>query len=566
VGGGGTLEFNPGDWNVTQNITVLAVDDDIIRAALYPAAIMMSTASADPKFGTLPGPFPVEVLLQENDSGGLYVALAQDLPYPAMIPEGRFARYEIRLASIPYFPVTVQIVDESPLISTSPRLAVFDSTNWDVPQLITVSFPQDNVPHIIPTLASVGFNLTSQDPVYHQLNISSLQVALEDDDTDISVSHAAVSWSGIRDKAVFRVTFVIDLTVVLHTIAADPHVQLSMVWQSDTAAEPEAVALNASLLEQTGAMPTYRGYYVHEYSAESSASSSTFTPSFSFCCHLSRNNLDSGITLTPKVVFHADAFATSPLLPSINSIGAYPGATTRVYLAAHLPAEPVTYRIVDFQAYGSNLRGPPLGVSVSLLDGLLTIDATHYFQQDTMQDVIIEVAGSWSGVSSILNVPIHYNKQGVHVATETAGNKALVEHPGTTVSFSFPFTSCRSVAYAHPGEAQTNFTDLATATAVSIVFPSSAGQAAIACLECDTLPMSCIPFVASATTGTLDITGSSSSAWPTVYGAQPPVPLLENAVVTAARAVDWCSISIEGAEEGDQLLVQASQFLTLDIF
>ena len=131
---------------------------------------------------------PTLQILTPHGLGGLQISLSDDFPYPALIPEGRDAIYDVILTARPTNSVTVNVDDESVLTSATPSQLVFEPENWNVPQQVTVSAVQDVTSWAEPQQANITFALSSDDVNFDSI-ASYLTVGVEDDDQS---KHSAI--------------------------------------------------------------------------------------------------------------------------------------------------------------------------------------------------------------------------------------------------------------------------------------------------------------------------------------------------------------------------------------
>ena len=130
------LIFTPDNWNVPQSVTVSAPqDDDGLDGA--------ETVTHEVSGGGYDGDSNVElnVTIDDDDEPGLVFG-----PAALTVDEGARATYTVALATRPAGDVRVDLRRSSYGIVFRPHVGhlIFTPDNWDVPQSVTVSAPQDD--------------------------------------------------------------------------------------------------------------------------------------------------------------------------------------------------------------------------------------------------------------------------------------------------------------------------------------------------------------------------------------------------------------------------------------
>ena len=105
--------------------------------------------------------------------------------YPSFrhIPEGRWSVFNVTLPSQPYYNVTITFHPLNPTIYLSHVEMIFQPSNWNVPQILTVFATEDDINAVIsPYSASFNLSLTSRDYNYDGADIDDYEVTVEDND------------------------------------------------------------------------------------------------------------------------------------------------------------------------------------------------------------------------------------------------------------------------------------------------------------------------------------------------------------------------------------------------
>jgi hypothetical protein len=172
-----SLTFTAANWNVPQTVTVTAVDDSIAQGARS-ASIHHAVTSTDAAYnGVAVADIPVAVA--DNDAAG--VVVAQTAGSTIVNEGGQTDTFTVRLASQPVEDVTVTLAPDAQL-SLSVGQLTFTAANWNTPQSVTVSAPNDDIARTTPHGVPVGFSVASADGGYQGLAVPSLGVTINDND------------------------------------------------------------------------------------------------------------------------------------------------------------------------------------------------------------------------------------------------------------------------------------------------------------------------------------------------------------------------------------------------
>ena len=136
---GGSLTFTTGNWNVTQDVTLSAAEDDDLADG---QATIRHTASGGGYAGITADLVATE---DDNDSPSLTFT-----PSAVTVTEGSTAKYSVRLAQQPSANVTVAVAvvagGDADISITSPSggSLTFTTGNWNITQDVTLSAAEDN--------------------------------------------------------------------------------------------------------------------------------------------------------------------------------------------------------------------------------------------------------------------------------------------------------------------------------------------------------------------------------------------------------------------------------------
>ena len=145
------------------------------------------------------------VTITDDDTAG--VSVSRD---SLTIAEGSSGTYSIVLDSQPTATVTVTINDptDNTDVTADQASLTFSSTDWNTPQLVTVSAAHDN--DTDNETATVTHTVTSTDSSYGGASANSVAVTITDDDPDVTVSFGAMSYTVAEGNPV-TVTISLDV-------------------------------------------------------------------------------------------------------------------------------------------------------------------------------------------------------------------------------------------------------------------------------------------------------------------------------------------------------------------
>jgi len=173
-----TRTFDASNWNVPQNIAMVAVDDAIDEAATVPVAVTFTASSADPNWNGETA-FGV-ITVVDNDSAGVAVSPATN---PLQVDEPSGASYiDLVLLSQPRANVTITLTAGAQVTTGAPLLT-FTPNNWATPQRVAITVVDDFVDEASPHHDNVAMSVTSSDSAYQGQSIPPIPVDLADDDT-----------------------------------------------------------------------------------------------------------------------------------------------------------------------------------------------------------------------------------------------------------------------------------------------------------------------------------------------------------------------------------------------
>jgi hypothetical protein len=194
-----TLTFTTANWSTPQTVTVSAVNESRAEGN-HSGAISHASTSADATYNTL-SIDSIAVNLTDNDSAG--VSVTESGGSSAVTEAGATDSLSVVLTTEPNADVTVSLTANSQLTLSSSSL-VFTAANWATPQNITVS-AVDDLRAEGSHNGTISMSVSSSDSYYQALSLSSLTVAITDNDSagvslTQSSSSTSVSEAGTTDS------------------------------------------------------------------------------------------------------------------------------------------------------------------------------------------------------------------------------------------------------------------------------------------------------------------------------------------------------------------------------
>ena len=175
-----SLTFTSENWAIPQEVVVTGQDESVDDDDVSYTIILDPAVSVDPNYNNL-DPNDVSLTNIDDDTAGISVLPTAELE---TTESGGTATFEIILTSEPTANVTIGLasddITEGSLSSTS---VLFDSSNWDTPQTITITGLDDAIDD-----GNVGYSIvtapaSSDDAKYSGMNADDVSVVNVNDDT-----------------------------------------------------------------------------------------------------------------------------------------------------------------------------------------------------------------------------------------------------------------------------------------------------------------------------------------------------------------------------------------------
>lgn len=169
---GGTFDIDAG--SLTATLLITPVDDDIDDDA---ETIQLDITDAGDYCVTTPDPLTI----QDNDTAGITVT--QTAGTTEVDETGPTAdTFDVVLTSEPLNPVTVDLSLVGTQVTLSTAQLVFDDTDWNVAQTVTVTAVDDPDAEATPHTETISFTVTSADPLYDGFPLTDIDVDITDND------------------------------------------------------------------------------------------------------------------------------------------------------------------------------------------------------------------------------------------------------------------------------------------------------------------------------------------------------------------------------------------------
>ncbi|ERT08669.1 hypothetical protein M595_1458 [Lyngbya aestuarii BL J] len=166
------ITFTPENFNIRQNVTVVSVDDNITTEDR--TSVISHTATSDDAAYQGIAINEVTANITENDVPGIVIGNGNNFT----VAEGELGQtYTIALATQPTADVTISFGISDDLEAIAPITFIPD--NFATPQEVTITAAIDDL--VEPTeFQNITHNLVSEDPVYNELEVQPLPIAINE--------------------------------------------------------------------------------------------------------------------------------------------------------------------------------------------------------------------------------------------------------------------------------------------------------------------------------------------------------------------------------------------------
>jgi hypothetical protein len=218
-----SLTFNSSDWNVPKTVVVTGVDDSIEDGNVSYSIITGNVTSADSRFSGLVLP---DILITNNDdTDSAGVSLNPSFGFNTNENGGQQST-NVRLTSQPTAPVTINFASGDLGEGTvSPLQLIFSETNWNQPQLLTLTGVADDLLDG-PQNYTVSGTISSNDAVYQSLTVPTISATNQDTDVAAIIVQPSSGLNttelGASDVFNVRLSAAPLSNVVLNIVSSDP--------------------------------------------------------------------------------------------------------------------------------------------------------------------------------------------------------------------------------------------------------------------------------------------------------------------------------------------------------
>ncbi len=176
-----SITFTTDNWNMSQTVTVMAVDDAVDEASTHTGSIDLGVASTAPGYdtaaiievdGTTATAIGVEIA--DNDTAGVVIPDTS----LTLTEAGATDSYTIALATQPTGSVTVTPVADGLCTVSAPL--TFTGTDWFAPQTVTVTPGNDDIVHT--QNCTVSHTVASSDSNYQGITVPDAAGVVTDND------------------------------------------------------------------------------------------------------------------------------------------------------------------------------------------------------------------------------------------------------------------------------------------------------------------------------------------------------------------------------------------------
>jgi len=171
---------------VAQTVTIRAVDDAVMEPYLHWGTVTCIATSDDASYN---GVTVSKVTSSVYDNDGPRVNVVPSGGSTIVTESGRTDTYHVVLSHAPTANVVIAVAPDAQLSASASSLT-FSTSDWNVPQTVTVSAVNDTVAEAANHQGIISHSVTSSDPYYHNLGAANLVAQVWDNDgAGIDVSH-----------------------------------------------------------------------------------------------------------------------------------------------------------------------------------------------------------------------------------------------------------------------------------------------------------------------------------------------------------------------------------------
>ncbi|MCW2950717.1 MAG: hypothetical protein JWN41_1730, partial [Thermoleophilia bacterium] len=210
------LTFTPTNWNLTQDVVLSAVDDQVDEADPHAGVVTGDIASPTDALYDALADSTLDVDVHDDDTAGVSVTPQSA---PAAVEEdpaspNQTTKYDVKLDSIPTGNVYVTFTTDAQITRPPSTPLMFNAGNWNIAQEVTVAVVNDVIDEAATHTGALDWTVASTDSFYGAVAAGHASVDVADDDVAGIEFAAGVGAPFALDEAR---TLSADLTVILTT-------------------------------------------------------------------------------------------------------------------------------------------------------------------------------------------------------------------------------------------------------------------------------------------------------------------------------------------------------------
>jgi len=173
-----SIVFTSTNWNTPRTVTVTAVDDALVEG-LHSGVITHTAVSTDAIYN---GILVASVTANITDNDFLAGVTVTESAGSTNVTEGGVVdSYSVALISAPSANVSITITPDAQ-VTVAPATLTFTSTNWNIPQTVTVTAVNDSVVEQNPHIGVIKHVTLSTDAKYNGIAVADVNAIIAEND------------------------------------------------------------------------------------------------------------------------------------------------------------------------------------------------------------------------------------------------------------------------------------------------------------------------------------------------------------------------------------------------
>ncbi|EGD79384.1 hypothetical protein PTSG_09794 [Salpingoeca rosetta] len=421
------LFINSTNWNTTSHRFLAGPSaNNFIQVSPYSIPLVLQVTT--PSFVS---DMVVDMVALDNNTADVLRELDSSRPYPqGAVPEGTYVEYLLTLASIPTHPVVVDLVVDAGLVSLTPQRVAFEPTTWNVPQVVRVAVPDNDVyAAAAVSTDTVEFHVSSNDTNFDASDQQNLNITVADDEAGPSISFASLRWEAVPYPHGFVVRFDVDIAAAGHDARTPRTLHFGDGNSAQLPSDPIYLtdAFNQTIVRYT---------MYHTYARGVDRSQRAWVE---VCCvaKFVSTTIDAPLTLQADVQLNLLQNTSSPFVPAVTAwqYHARPlaiNATTHVADDTYVPvthvrgwaspyAAPLRYAIAN-SAVGGTVHGVPAWITIDPYMGVVIVDPAAAYPGQFL--VPVRVSNVLTDASSTYTFVLDVPASATTIATDSAAATA----------------------------------------------------------------------------------------------------------------------------------------------